>query len=38
VAATIYQALGISGETLLYDRQHRPLPVLPEGQPIPGVL
>jgi uncharacterized protein (DUF1501 family) len=38
VAATIYQALGISGETLLYDRQNRPLPVLPEGQAIPGVL
>jgi hypothetical protein len=38
VAATIYQAIGISGETLLYDRQNRPLPVLPEGQPIPDVM
>jgi hypothetical protein len=38
VAATIYRALGIDGETLLYDRQNRPLPVLPQGTPIPGVL
>jgi hypothetical protein len=38
VAATIYRAVGISTETLLYDRQRRPLPVLPHGEPIPGVL
>ncbi len=38
VAATIYRAIGISPETMLYDRQNRPLPVLPEGQPIPGIL
>jgi hypothetical protein len=38
VAATIYQALGIRTDTLLYDRQNRPLPVLPEGRSIPGVL
>lgn len=38
VAATIYQAISISPETMLYDRQNRPLPVLPEGQPIPGIL
>ncbi len=38
VAATIYRALGIDTQTLLYDRQHRPLPVLPHGEPIPGVL
>lgn len=38
VAATIYEAIGIDRETLLYDRQNRPLPVLPEGRPIPGVL
>src|SRR5262245_23140463 len=38
VAATIYRALGIDPETLLYDRQHRPLPVLPHGEPIAGVL
>jgi hypothetical protein len=31
-------AIGIDRETLLYDRQNRPLPVLPEGRPIPGVL
>jgi hypothetical protein len=38
VAATIYRAIGIDGETMLYDRQNRPLPVLPQGEPIPGVL
>jgi hypothetical protein len=38
VAATVYAVLGIDPTTLLYDRQHRPLPVLPEGRPIPGVL
>jgi hypothetical protein len=38
VAATLYQAIGIDPETILYDRQHRPLPVLPQGEPIPGVL
>jgi hypothetical protein len=38
VAATVYRALGISPETLLYDRQHRPHATLPVGEPIPGVL
>jgi hypothetical protein len=38
VAATVYAALGIDTQELLYDRQNRPLPVLPEGRPIPGVL
>jgi hypothetical protein len=38
VAATIYHAIGIEPETLLFDRQHRPLPVLPQGEPIPGVF
>jgi hypothetical protein len=38
IAATLYQAIGVDPETILYDRQHRPLPVLPQGQPIPGVL
>jgi hypothetical protein len=38
VAATIYDALGIDRETLLRDRQSRPVPVLPEGRPIPGLL
>ncbi len=38
VAATVYQAIGIEPDTLLYDRQNRPLPVLPQGRPIPGVL
>jgi hypothetical protein len=38
VAATLYRAVGVDPETLLYDRQNRPLPVLPRGEPIPGVL
>jgi hypothetical protein len=38
VAATLYRAIGVEPDTLLYDRQNRPLPVLPEGRPIPGVL
>jgi hypothetical protein len=38
VAATIYHALGIDPETLLFDRQNRPIPVLPEGRVIPGVF
>ena len=38
VAATLYQAIGIRPDTLLHDRQGRPLAVLPEGEPIPGVL
>jgi hypothetical protein len=38
VAATIYKALGVRLETILHDRQHRPMPMLPEGEPIAGVL
>ena len=38
IAATIYQALGLDLSTLLYDRQNRPILMLPEGEPIPGVL
>jgi hypothetical protein len=38
VAATIYCAIGIDPNTLLHDRQNRPIAVLPLGEPIPGVL
>ena len=38
VAATIYQALGIAPDTLLHDRQDRPIAVLPAGAAIPGEL
>jgi hypothetical protein len=38
VAATVYRALGIDLDTELYDRQGRPVALLPEGRPIPGVL
>jgi hypothetical protein len=37
VAATIYQAIGVDSETTLYDRQNRPLPVLPQGKVIAGL-
>lgn len=38
VAATIYQAIGLDTETPLYTQQLRPMPLLPEGAPIPAVL
>jgi uncharacterized protein (DUF1501 family) len=38
VAATLYQALGMDTHAMLYDRQNRPIPLLPEGEAIPGVL
>jgi hypothetical protein len=38
VAATIYHAIGIDSHTLLVDRQNRPIAVLPEGEPVAGVL
>jgi hypothetical protein len=38
VAATLYKAIGVDAATILYDRQNRPVPVLPQGQAIPGVL
>jgi hypothetical protein len=37
VAASIYHAIGIDPETVLYDRQRRPLPVLPAGRVIHGM-
>lgn len=38
VAATIYQAIGIRPETVLHDQQGRPVAVLPQGTPIPGLM
>jgi hypothetical protein len=38
VAATLYQALGLSPETLVHDRQNRPMPLCPDGRTIPGIL
>ncbi len=38
VAATVYAALGIDPGTHLADREGRPVAMLPEGEPIPGVL
>jgi hypothetical protein len=38
IAATIYHALGIDSETMLSDRQGRPLAMLPEGDLIPGLI
>lgn len=38
VAATIYQAAGIDAQIPLIDRTGRPISVVPEGAPIPGIL
>jgi uncharacterized protein (DUF1501 family) len=38
VAATIYTALGVDASGVLFDKQGRAIPMLPEGTPIPGVL
>ena len=38
VAATIYRAIGIEPTTRLFDLQRRPHFVLPDGEPITGVL
>lgn len=38
VAATIYEAIGIDRQAMLHDQQSRPIPLLPEGVSIPGVL
>lgn len=38
VLATIYQVLGIDTRQEFHDRSSRPLPVLPEGRPIPELL
>jgi hypothetical protein len=38
VAATIYRALGVDLATTLKDKQNRTIPMLPEGQPIAGIL
>lgn len=38
VAASLYHAIGIDPETTLYDRQHRPIPVLPQGEVIAGLF
>lgn len=38
VAATVYTALGIDPHLMLPDRLDRPVAVLAEGKPIPGVL
>ena len=38
VAATLYAALAIDRDTMLHDRLNRPIPLLPQGDPIPGVL
>ncbi len=38
VAATIYRALGLDPQTVVHDRQGRPMVVLPDGEAIAGVL
>lgn len=38
IAATIYQALGVSRDEMVYDHFNRPHRVLDHGEPIEGVL
>ena len=38
VVATIYRCLGIPADLELHDQLQRPLTVVPQGRPIPGVL
>ncbi len=38
VAATIYKALGLNAETMLYNHEGRPIPMLPAGNPIDEIL
>jgi len=38
VAATVYSALGLDPHLMLPDRLNRPVAILAEGKPIPGVL
>lgn len=38
VLATMYHTLGINPQTMLIDKVGRPIPVLPEGEPIPELV
>ena len=38
VVATVYHRLGIDPKALLYDRQNRPVPILPEAEPVHELL
>jgi uncharacterized protein (DUF1501 family) len=38
VVATVYHRLGIDPKALLYDRQNRPVPILPEAEPVQELL
>lgn len=38
VAATIYRAIGVDAGARIFDREDRPHPVLPAGEPIPGLF
>jgi uncharacterized protein (DUF1501 family) len=38
VLATMYHVLGINPQTMLTDKVGRPIPVLPEGEPIPELV
>jgi uncharacterized protein (DUF1501 family) len=38
VVATVYHQLGIDPKALLYDRQNRPVPILPEAEPVRELL
>ncbi len=36
--ASVYTHLGIDHQTILYDLQNRPMPILPFGKPIPEIM
>jgi hypothetical protein len=38
LASTIYSALGINSHEQIVDRLNRPMLIVPDGEPIPGVL
>jgi hypothetical protein len=38
ILCTIYHLLGVDPRTILYDREGRPLPLVPEGDVLPGLL
>jgi uncharacterized protein (DUF1501 family) len=38
ILATVYHRLGIDPKALLYDRQGRPVPILPEAEPVHELL
>jgi hypothetical protein len=38
VLATMYKVLGVNPHAEFYDREQRPMPILPDGAPIPELI